>query len=160
MEPLGNYFTFRNRPWNRPRKVLIPWKEPKKELVKVLYPKKGTEEGTGEGSWLWLSLKRPIKIGFEEPLRSSYRILSRSQTLGNSRLWSEDSFLQLLAYAGTSIAPAILLFFAETNSYTSLQLPKRTSCILRRHYSHPGGSNKASGLQLFLFPKDLQNLVA
>ena len=71
MEPLGNYLTFRNRPWNRPRKVPYSWKEPKKEPVKVLYPKKGTEEGTGEGSWLWLSLKRPIEIVFEEPLRST-----------------------------------------------------------------------------------------
>ena len=71
MEPLGNYLTFGNRPWNRPRKVLYSWKELKKELVKVLYPKKGTKEGTGEGSWLWLSLKRLIKIFFEEPLRST-----------------------------------------------------------------------------------------
>ena len=71
MEPLGNYLTFRNTPWNRPRKGLYFWKKPKKEPVKVLYSKKGTEEGTGEGSWLWLSLKRPIKIVFEEPLRST-----------------------------------------------------------------------------------------
>ena len=70
MEPSGNYYTFRNRPWKTLRKILYYRKEPKMEPVKVLYPKKGTKEGTGEGSWLWLSLKRRLKIFFEEPLRS------------------------------------------------------------------------------------------
>ena len=36
--------------------------------MKVLNLKKGTKEG----SWLWISLKRPIAIYFEEPLRSSH----------------------------------------------------------------------------------------
>ena len=67
MESLGKYLTFRNRP----RKVLYSWKEPKKEPVKDLNLKKGTEEGTGEGSWLWLSLKRPIGNYFEASLRST-----------------------------------------------------------------------------------------
>ena len=71
MEPLGNYLTFGNRLWNRPRKVLYSLKETKKEPVKVLFPKKGTGEGTGEGSWLWLTLKRPIEIFLWEPLRST-----------------------------------------------------------------------------------------
>ena len=84
MEPLGNYLTFRNKPWNRPRKVLYSWKEPKKEPVKVLDPKNGTEEGTGEGSWLWLTLKRPIKIVFKEPLRSTGEWLNE----GGNFLWA------------------------------------------------------------------------
>ena len=63
MQLLGNYLTFRNRPGNRPREVLYSRKERKKEPVKVLYPKKGSEEGTGEGS------KKTNQDFLKEPLR-------------------------------------------------------------------------------------------
>ena len=59
MQLLGNYLTFRNRP----REVLYSGKEPKKEPVKVLYPKKGSKEGTGEGS------KKTNQDFLKEPLR-------------------------------------------------------------------------------------------
>ena len=42
MKTLGNNLTLKNRPSNRPRKVLESLKGPKKEQVRVLYPKKGT----------------------------------------------------------------------------------------------------------------------
>ena len=35
-----------------------------KNRWRFLTLKKGTDDETGEGSWLWLSLKRPIKIYF------------------------------------------------------------------------------------------------
>ena len=50
MESLGNYLTFRNRPGNRPEEGSLLLKRTEKETVKVLNLKKGTEEGTGEGS--------------------------------------------------------------------------------------------------------------
>ena len=81
MESFGNNLIFRNRPWNRPRKVFYSWKEPNKEPVKVLNPKKGTKEETGVGSWLWLSLKRLIEIFLKKPQmsipNSTFQIFSK-----------------------------------------------------------------------------------
>ena len=40
--------------------------------MKGLDPEKGTEEESGEGSWLWLSLKRPITIYLEASCSTKY----------------------------------------------------------------------------------------
>ena len=69
---LVNFLTFWNRPWNIPEKGSWILKRIKKEPVKRLDPEKGTKEETCEGSWLWLSLKGPIKI-YLEALKSSTR---------------------------------------------------------------------------------------
>ena len=65
MELLGNFLTFRNRPWNRPEKG--SW------LLKRT--EKGTKEETSEGSRLWLSLKRPIEIYLEASRSTSCVLL-------------------------------------------------------------------------------------
>ena len=48
MELLGNFLTFRNRPWKKPKEG--SWL--KKRTGEGSYSKTGTEEKTGEGSWL------------------------------------------------------------------------------------------------------------
>ena len=75
-------WTFWKRPWKDRGKVLTPKIDckidrdkvlgnQKKEPVKVLDPEEGTEQETGEGSWLWLSLKRLIERYLEASRSSS-----------------------------------------------------------------------------------------
>ena len=52
MEPLGNYLTFRNRPWKNPKEGSWLQKRTEKGTGEGSYSKTGTEDKTGEGFWL------------------------------------------------------------------------------------------------------------
>ena len=52
MESLGNFLTFRNRPLKKLKKGSWLWKRTEKGTGDGSYSKTGTEEKTGEGSWL------------------------------------------------------------------------------------------------------------
>ena len=52
MESLGNFLTFRNRPWEKPKEGSWLWKRTEKGTGEGSYSETGTEEKTGEGSWL------------------------------------------------------------------------------------------------------------